>query len=183
MDGLSNDTVQEIEALPQQNTIPSIRWALVIGISKFIDPKINLKYPAKDADDFYNYLVVGGQFDRSHVVLLQNETATRTNILSSIADSWLPRVANPDDLAVIYISSHRSPADIDVGGVNYLLAHDTNLECLYATGIPLQDLMRTIKARVHSERVVIILHDGYSGSDPGLREQLLSAHKTRSLCH
>ncbi|MCA9818426.1 MAG: caspase family protein, partial [Cyanobacteria bacterium HKST-UBA01] len=28
------------------------KWALVIGISNFKDPKINLKYPAKDARDF-----------------------------------------------------------------------------------------------------------------------------------
>lgn len=140
------------------------KWALVIGVSKFQDPKINLKYPAKDAQDFYNYLVTDGNFTSDHVVLLTDARATRANILSLIGDKWLPRVANPDDLVVIYFSSHGSPADMDVGGVNYLLASDTNTECLYATGIALQDLMQTIKHRVHSDRVVIVLDACHSGA-------------------
>lgn len=140
------------------------KWALVVGISKFQDSKINLKYPAKDARDFYNYLVSEGRFAKNHVVLLTDEKATRANILSVIGDSWLPRVANPDDLVVIYISSHGSPADLDVGGINYLVAHDTSSLSLYATGIPLQDLMRIIKGRVHCDRVVIVLDACHSGA-------------------
>ena len=133
------------------------KWALVVGISQFADKGINLKYPAKDATDFYNFLIGPGHFSKDHVRLLTNEKATRANILATIGDRWLPRVAHPDDLVVVYISSHGSPADLDVGGVNYIVAHDTDPESLYATGIPIQDLMRIIKARVHCERVVIIL--------------------------
>ncbi|MBZ0188898.1 MAG: caspase family protein, partial [Candidatus Obscuribacterales bacterium] len=40
----------------------------------------------------------------------------------------------------------------------------TNAECLYATGIPLQELMRSIKQRVHSDRVIIILDACHSGA-------------------
>lgn len=140
------------------------KWAFVVGISKFRDARLNLKYPDKDAQDFYNYLVKDGQFAADHVVLLKNEQATRANVLAVLGDKWLPRLANPDDLVVIFMSTHGSPADADVGGVNYLLAHDTDLDCLYATGIPLQDLMRIIKARVHCDRVVIILDACHSGA-------------------
>lgn len=140
------------------------KWALVVGISKFDDAKINLKYPARDAEAFGNFLTHEGKFAPDHVVLLTDEKATRANILSMIGDRWLPRVANPDDLVVIYISSHGSPADLDVGGLNYILAHDTSIDSLYATGIPLQDLMRVIKSRVHSDRVVIILDACHSGA-------------------
>jgi hypothetical protein len=140
------------------------KWALVVGVSKFEDARMNLKYSSKDAEAFYKYLVNEGRFAADHVMLLTDEKATRANILSLIGDRWLPRVANPDDLVVIFISSHGSPADFDVGGLNYIVAHDTNVDCLYATGIPLQDLMRTIKARVHSDRVVIILDACHSGA-------------------
>lgn len=44
------------------------------------------------------------------------------------------------------------------------MAYDTDVDSLYATGIPIQDLVRTIKARVHSERVVIILDACHSGA-------------------
>lgn len=140
------------------------KWALVVGISKFQNPAINLKYPSKDACDFYNYLINTAHFAPDHVKLLTDSKATRARILSELGDKWLPRAANPDDLVVIYFSSHGSPADIDVGGVNYLVAYDTDVDSLYATGIPIQDLVRTIKARVHSDRVVIILDACHSGA-------------------
>ncbi|MBL0188190.1 MAG: caspase family protein [Candidatus Obscuribacter sp.] len=140
------------------------KWALVVGISKFQNPSINLKYPSKDACDFYNYLINTAHFAPDHVKLLTDAKATRARILSELGDKWLPRAANPDDLVVIYFSGHGSPADIDVGGVNYLVAYDTDVDSLYATGIPIQDLVRTIKARVHSERVVIILDACHSGA-------------------
>lgn len=158
--------VKQLKAAAAQTQDRPIKdkWALVVGISQFADKGINLKYPAKDATDFYNFLIGPGHFSKDHVRLLTNEKATRANILATIGDRWLPRVAHPDDLVVVYISSHGSPADLDVGGVNYIVAHDTDPESLYATGIPIQDLMRIIKARVHCERVVIILDACHSGA-------------------
>nr|MBP6745881.1 caspase family protein [bacterium] len=144
------------------------KWALIVGISNFQDNKLNLKYPAKDAKDFNDYLLKEGNFAPDHVKLLVNEQATRANILSELGDKWLPRVANPDDLVVIYISSHGSASDMDIGGVNYLLAYDSQVDSLYASGLPMQDLTRIIKGRVHSDRVVLVLDACHSGAaDPG----------------
>jgi TolA-binding protein len=140
------------------------KWALIIGISKFANPELNLKYPAKDAQDFYNYLTQEANFAPDHVALLTDEQATRTNVLSQLGDKWLPHAANPDDLVVLFLSTHGSPSDMDVGGVNYLVAHDTDIDNLYATGLPLQDLTRMIKARVHSDRILIVLDACHSGA-------------------
>lgn len=143
------------------------KWALIVGISKFKNNTLNLKYPSKDAKDFYDYLVADGKFQKDHVKLLLDDQATRGNILSELGDKWLPRVAAPDDLVLIYISSHGSSSDMDVGGVNYLLAHDSEPDQLYASGLPMQDLTRIIKGRVHSDRVVLILDACHSGAaDP-----------------
>ena len=140
------------------------KWAIVIGISKFQDEKLNLHYPAKDATDFYNFLVKEANFSADHVKLLTNEQATRGRILSEIGDKWLPRVANPDDLVLIYFSSHGSASDMDIGGVNYLLAYDSQVDSLFSTGLPMQDLTRIIKGRVHSDRVVLVLDACHSGA-------------------
>ena len=140
------------------------KWALVVGISKFKDDKINLKYAAKDAKDFARFLITNQNFSEDHVLLLTDEKATRANVLGALGSQWLPRLANPNDLVVLYFSSHGSPAEADIGGVNYLIAHDTDLSNLYATGIPLQDLIRMIKARVHSDRVVIFRDACHSGA-------------------
>jgi uncharacterized caspase-like protein len=52
---------------------------------------------------------------------------------------------------------------MDVAGVNYIVAHDTNPDKLFTTGIPLQHLSETIKERVHAKRVLIVLDACHSG--------------------
>jgi uncharacterized caspase-like protein len=140
------------------------KWALIIGISQFQNGKINLQYAAKDAKDFYEFLLREGHFAPDHIRLFVNENATRENIMSAIGDNWLPRVVQPDDLALIYISSHGSPSTMDREGINYLVAYNTEVDQLYATGIPIQELARTIRERVHSDRVVVVLDACHSGS-------------------
>lgn len=140
------------------------KWALVIGVSRFQDPSIKLKYAAKDAMDFYDYLINHAHFAKDHVKLLVDEEATRENILNQLGDKWLPRVAAPEDLVLIYLSSHGSPSNADIGGLNFLVAHNTDKDSLYASGIPIQDLTRLIKDRVHAERIVVILDACHSGA-------------------
>ncbi len=157
------DKKAEDEAKPENKPVKD-KWALIIGISKFKNENLNLKYPSKDAKDFYDYLVSDGKFQKDHVKLLLDDQATRGNILSELGDRWLPRMAAPDDLVLIYFSSHGSSSDMDVGGVNYLLAHDSDPDQLFASGLAMQDLTRVIKGRVHSDRVVLILDACHSGA-------------------
>ncbi len=140
------------------------KWALVVGISEFANPSLNLKYSAKDAQDFAAYLVKEAGFAPDHVRLLLNKDATERRILSELGDKFLPRTAHPDDLVVLYISTHGSGADLDVGGQNYLIAYDTDVDDLYTTGIPMQKLASDIKERVHCDRVVIFLDACHSGA-------------------
>jgi tetratricopeptide (TPR) repeat protein len=156
------------EAMNRENQIRINRpirdkWALIIGTSRFKDSKINLRYAAKDAQDFYNFLVNEREFAADHVKLLTDEAATRANILSLLGSKWLPRVAEKDDLVVIYFSSHGSPSSLDIGGVNYLVAYDTDPSDLYATGIAMQDLARIIRGRVHCDRIMLVLDACHSG--------------------
>ncbi len=139
------------------------KWALIIGISKFKDNTLNLKYSAKDAQDFADFLVKEGNFASNHVKVLVDEKATRENILDCIGDRFLPRVTHADDLVLIYISSHGSPDAMDIGGVNYIIANDTDKNRLYSTGIAMQDLARIVK-RVRSDRVLLLLDACHSGA-------------------
>ena len=140
------------------------KWALVVGISKFQDSSLDLQYPDKDAKDFADYLVQKAHFEPDHVKLLTDEQATRERILDAFGDTWLPRVALPDDLVVIYISTHGSPASLDIGHVNYLIAHNTDRERLYSTGISVQEFTQLIKERVHCDRIVVIMDACHSGA-------------------
>lgn len=147
----------------ESSTPVADKWAVVVGVSEFADKSINLKYAAKDASDFRAFLVDKCHFAPDHVRLLTNEKATKENVLDLLGDSFLPRVALPDDLVVIYFSSHGSASDLDLRGVNYLVAHDTAVDRLYSTGIDLQTLSNIVKTRIHCNRALIILDACHSG--------------------
>lgn len=143
------------------------KWAVVIGVSRFADNNVPpLKYSAKDAQDFYDYLTdpAQGRFEKDHVKLLLNEDASKVNVMDVLGDSFLPHAAAPGDLVVIYLSTHGSPAGADIRGVNYVVAHDSRTTKLFATGIEMRQLLRTVRERVHTNRVLLVLDTCYSGA-------------------
>ncbi|PWU01565.1 MAG: hypothetical protein C5B53_02725 [Candidatus Melainabacteria bacterium] len=160
--------VQTSEAAPLPGGQPiGDKWAVIVGISKFADSHVpTLKYSAKDARDFADYLTdpKAGKFRSDHVRVLLNEEATKVNIMDSIGDSFLPHAAAPGDLVVIYLSTHGSPAGADIRGVNYVVAYDTQVSKLFATGLEMKQLLQIIKERVHTNRILLVLDTCYSGA-------------------
>lgn len=145
------------------------KWLLAVGISNFANPSLNLKYAAKDAVDFSNFLIHDENFSPDHVKVLTDKLATRENIIDALGKGWLGKKAGQDDLVVVYISSHGSMAHSDAGGTNFLVAHDTDDKALISTGIPIQWLSQMIKEQVHSDKVVLIMdvcHSGSVSADP-----------------
>lgn len=140
------------------------KWAVVIGISKFKNPRWDLNYPDKDAKDFANFLVQKCNFSPDHVRVLTDQQATRERILTDIGSHWLPMNAKPNDLVCIYIATHGTAANLDVARHNFLMAHDTDPLNPFATGIELQDLSRNVVRRLQSKRVVLILDTCHSGA-------------------
>lgn len=160
----SPDTQDKEEQKPVNRPVRD-KWALVIGVSKFSDNSIpSLKFAAKDAQDFYQFLTTKGNFAKDHVRLLTNEEATQRRILDELGDKFLPRVVKPDDLVVIYFSSHGSPSRTDIRGKNFLVAYDSEKRNLYASGIEMQQLTDVIKDRVQSDRVLLVLDACHSGA-------------------
>lgn len=146
------------------------KWALVVGISKFANPAYDLKYAAKDAQDFYNYLINEGNFRKDHVLLLLNEHATRANVMEAFGNHFLPSVTKDGDLIVVFLSTHGTPSKKDKGGRNYIVAYDTEASKLYSTGVDMDDLYRRIKEGVKTDRALIVMDTCYSGAGvPGAK--------------
>lgn len=168
-----NSVKAGINLLKQDSSMSNVpigdKWALVIGISKFADSSINLQYSAKDASDFASFLRTQANFTPDHVHLLTNEKATRAEIMGQLGQTWLPRVARPQDLVIIYLSTHGSPSTIDAGSVNYLVAYDSQKDNLYGTGINLKEFENVIKTRLQCKRVVIVLDACHSGVAAGAK--------------
>ena len=154
------------------------KWLLAVGISNFANPALNLKYAAKDAVDFSNFLIHDESFSPDHVKVLTDKAATREGIIDALGKGWLGKKANADDLVVVYVSSHGSTARDDAGGTNFLVAHDTDANALLSTGIPMQWLSKMIKEQVHSDRVVLIMDVCHSGSVSGDPTRTITSAKT-----
>lgn len=140
------------------------KWALVVGISNFKDPSINLRFAAKDAVDFRNYLIFEANFKPDHVKLLTDQNASRDNIVAHLGDKWLRRVSRPDDLVVVYVSSHGTSARKEIGDANFIVAYETNMSNAVLSGIPMQFFTTGIKDLIDCERVVIIMDVCHGGA-------------------
>lgn len=140
------------------------KWALIVGVGTFQDPKIpKLKYASKDARDFRDYLIREANFQPDHVRILLDEKATQRRVLSELGNRFLARVAKPDDLVVLFFSSHGSPAHADLRGKNFVVAYDSDPEDLFTTGIEMDKILDSIQSRVLSERVLLLLDACHSG--------------------
>ncbi len=150
------------------NSPVSDKWAVVVGISQFKDPKWNLLYADKDAKDFGKFLTNECNFQPDHVKVLTNSEATREKILTALGSQFLPQNVKPGDLVLIYFASHGTGADQDVAKKNFLVAYDTDPTNPFASGIEIQDLARTIKRRINADRILIVLDTCHAGAaEPG----------------
>jgi Caspase domain len=144
------------------------KWALVIGISQFTDKRVpRLNYPAKDAQDFADLLKSPevGRFPAQNVKVLVNGDATTRQIKAAF--NWLARSAGPDDLVVVFISSHGSPREMDTRNVNYIVTNDTQIrpqDDLFATALPMVEVTQMVRSRILARRTVVFLDTCHSGA-------------------
>jgi hypothetical protein len=139
------------------------KYALVVGVGQFQDTRINrLQYPAKDAEDFAKYLrsPSGGKFRLQDVTLLREGQATRGAVLQAL--DRIKAQAGPDDLVVLYLSSHGTPPD-KFGGV-HIITYDTVVkprEQVWQTSVN-EEALRSFIQDVQAKRLIIILDTCYS---------------------
>ena len=143
------------------------KWALVVGIDHFQDPRARpLSLSVKDSRDMVAYLEdpKGGRFDSKHVLHLENEQATLLGVREALGK--LRSKAGPDDLIVVYFSGHGSPRGFDANGVSYILLYDTKLDdeaTLYASALQMIDLVQLVNREFKARHVVLLLDTCYSG--------------------
>jgi hypothetical protein len=86
------------------------RVALLIGVGKYINPKITtLKGPANDIDSIYKLLTGkdGYEFPKENVCVVLDEQATYANVHAAF-DKLAARVKGPTDQVLIFYSGHGS---------------------------------------------------------------------------
>lgn len=103
---------------------PSHRFALLVGISNFKNSDDFLRYGAKDARDLRDFLVNSAGFQNDHITLLTDEEATTEKIREAFGT--IREKAGPNDLVLVYFSTHGKMRDLDPTGLSYVLTYDTN---------------------------------------------------------
>ncbi len=147
------------------------KWALVVGISKFQDRHLpRLNFASKDARDFSTLLLDPkvGRFKAANVHALTEGQVTAKEL--KIELNWLARSAQPNDLVVIFLSSHGTPRNRDTAEVNYIATSDTETEPednLYATALPMVEISDVVRTRIKAQRTVILLDTCHSGAAVG----------------
>ncbi len=154
---------------PSETKLPPVRqkWALVVGIAQFHDPRLNLRYTGKDANDFGSVLIDPsfGRFPPSNIHVLNEGQVTTRKLKEEL--NWIARMAQEDDLVVIFLASHGTSRSDDNADVNYIVTSDTDLQSqdsLFATAMPMVELSDIVRTRIKARRTAIILDTCHSGA-------------------
>ncbi len=168
MDEGANPFVLAAPPRPGENKLPPLRnkWALVVGISQFTDPRLSLNFTTKDARDFAAALTDPkiGRFPASNVHLLGDTQVSTRHFKEEL--NWLARNADENDLVVIFVATHGTSRKDDTADVNYLVTSDTDLsspDSLFGSSMAMVDLSDIVRTRVKARRTVILLDTCHSG--------------------
>lgn len=182
-----NSEAQREQRDPFRLSVPMLRageisnvgqkWALVVGISKF-QPKVGadqLRFAANDAEAFATALADSriGRFQEDRVIRLLNEQATTPAIKARL--NTIATKAKPEDIVVVYMSTHGSSRSDDLRQVSYLYTYDTditNRDQIFGTALPMVEVSSIISTRCLAQRTVVIFDTCHSGA--GQNAQSLS---------
>ena len=165
--------VERAGDLPPPEPGKGRRIALIVGVSKYADPSLDLEYADDDARALYELVTSPAlgpaAFDPSNVRLLIDEEATAANINTGLR-GFLQQ-ATENDFVLFYFAGHGMPDPNRLRDL-YLLAHDTEAENIAGTGL----LMRHVREAIASIRArdVVILTDACHSAGMGAPKSIRS---------
>jgi caspase domain-containing protein len=116
-------------------------YVLAVGISRYKDPNLKLRYAAKDATDVAASWMAqrGGLYREVTTRILKDEQATREAVLDGL--DWIERETTSRDVALVLLSGH---GDNDADGAYYFLPYDVDPDRLRRTGVPDIEIRRSL---------------------------------------
>ncbi len=161
---------------------PVRRWAVLVGVARYKDPALELRYADRDIEEFWKLLQTPrcGEFIDAHVRKLVNDQATMAEILRALR-SFL-HSASEDDLVFIYFSGHgmRDPQR----QVHYFLPYETDHRDIAGTALPMREILQSLEENVRARRIILMMdachsgaigvHKGITPADPVILERYLS---------
>ena len=134
------------------------RYALLLAVERYQDGRIvSVQFAEADATELAGVLGKLG-IDSTNTVVLLSEKATKAAIESKVRR--LTKKLKADDTCFVFFAGH----GFSKNGKNYITCHDTQLDDLQNTSIPLQEVFSNFKA-TGCKHVVLFLDSCESGMD------------------
>jgi uncharacterized caspase-like protein len=144
--------------------------AVVVGIDQYRDPDIsNLSYACADAEAFGRLLNDGIHPSERSVRVILDAHATKRELMIAIGED-LARAASAEDIIVLFFAGHGSPETSSSPDEvsRYLIAHDSEFDNIYATGIDMQRELPRWFERICKPRLIVLFIDAcFSGRAGG----------------
>jgi len=135
-------------------------WAVIVGVSKYQNPELNLNSAARDAQEFKNFLMssAGGSVPETNISFLLNEQATLRNIKSSLSKTL--KSAFEEDMIILYFACHGVPEE----GELYFLTYDSDPADAISSALPQSFLERLLTRNVKTNKVIMFADACHSGA-------------------
>jgi len=136
-------------------------YALLVGISKFQDERINpLEFADQDAIELTRLIESprAGNVPPPNLILLTNQQATRAAIQSAI-ETHLKARAGKNDTVLLFIASHGATYPVDGKQKGFIVTYDSNPEDLSASGIPMDDVHKLFENQLTSVKRLLLYVD------------------------
>ncbi|HEV2688361.1 MAG TPA: tetratricopeptide repeat protein, partial [Bryobacteraceae bacterium] len=134
-------------------------YALLIGISKYAKPELQLQFANADASVFSQFVESprGGQLPPDNVMLLTDEKATTAAVRLGFTD-FLKRRATKADTVIILVASHGT---VEIPGTKsaYILTYDSDPQDLKSTALPMQELQSLFEEQLTKVGRVVLFVD------------------------
>jgi WD40 repeat protein len=129
--GVQPDSTDSIA--PVRSAYQPHLYAVIVGVSQYHNPELNLRFSSKDAQDMARAIQTAGKHlfgDRIHVNLLHSEAEagsqpTRANIIGAL--QGVARQATHEDVLVVYLSGHGTNYGGQDGDFYYLTQEASSL--------------------------------------------------------
>jgi WD40 repeat protein len=148
-------------------------YVLAVGVSKYQDASLELKYPSKDATDFSEAMEKqkGGLYRDVELKVLTDDAATRDSIVNGL--DWIQKQTTSRDVAMVFLSGHGTN---DPTGHFYFIPSNYNHDMLRSTGLPRTEIIDTLTAI--AGKALFFVDACHSGNAAGTRAKALGTDLT-----
>ena len=137
-------------------------WAVVIGIDDYAHwPKLG--HAVRDAESVKSLLVARLGFKADHVISLQNQSATRTNVMAAFNQQLPKSGLKKTDNLFVFFAGHGGTRHLSSGrDLGYIIPVDAGTDDLAGDAIPMTELQNISEALV-ARHVIFVMDACYSG--------------------